>query len=329
MRIAKKRYETINGLRTIAAFGIVMMHMATNNHYEITGYVYKTILPSFTNFVFLFMTVSAFGMCCGYYEKILDRSISISDFYNKRFKKIFPFFAVLVFLDIFISPSFNSCYEGFADLTLLFGLLPYGGGIEVIGVGWFLGLIFVFYLCFPFFCYLLENRKKAWIAFGISLLYNFACCTYFDVGRQNILYSGCFFLAGGLIYLYRNEIMELADRKRMREFLLGTTALSVVVYNLVGGNTATYLFVSVMLLVYAVSNSGGILENKITRFFGSISMEVYLSHMVIFRIFEKLQLNTVLGTGWLQYIMLVAAVIATTCVFAVVMQKIIRMLEKG
>lgn len=24
------------------------------------------IIPSFTNFVFLFMTVSAFGMCCGY-----------------------------------------------------------------------------------------------------------------------------------------------------------------------------------------------------------------------------------------------------------------------
>lgn len=257
MEISKKRYETINGLRTIAAFGIVMMHMAANNYYEITGYVYEKIIPSFTNFVFLFMTVSAFGMCCGYYEKILDRSISISDFYNKRFKKAFPFFSILVFLDILIAPSSKSLYEGFANLTLLFGLLPYGGNIEVIGVGWFLGLVFVFYLCFPFFCYLIENKKKAWIIFGISLLYNFICCTYFGVGRQNILYSGCFFLAGGLVYLYQNEIVEMASRKMARGFFLGTTAFSVVVYYMVGENTATYLLVSVMLLVYAVSNSGG------------------------------------------------------------------------
>lgn len=58
-------------------------------------------------------------------------------------------------------------------------------------------------------------------------------------------------------------------------------------------------------------------------------MEIYLSHMVIFRVLEKLQLNTILGDGKLQYIMLVVMVIAVTSVFAVVMRKIIGMLEKG
>lgn len=31
------RYGAIDGLRTIACFGIVMMHMAANNSYEISG----------------------------------------------------------------------------------------------------------------------------------------------------------------------------------------------------------------------------------------------------------------------------------------------------
>lgn len=88
----KKHYGTIDGLRMIAAFGIVMMNIRANSNYEISGFIYNNIIPSFTNFVFLFMIVSAFGMCCGYYQKVLNNQISWSDFYGKRFKKILPFF---------------------------------------------------------------------------------------------------------------------------------------------------------------------------------------------------------------------------------------------
>src|SRR5699024_9659580 len=114
-----------------------------------------------------------------------------SDFYGKRFKKILPFFGILVLLDVIMSPSVGAVYEAFADLTLLFGFLPDAGNISVIGVGWFLGLIFVFYLCFPFFCVLIENRRRAWLAFAVSLFYNYVCTVYFDAGRTNILYCSC------------------------------------------------------------------------------------------------------------------------------------------
>ena len=52
-------------------------------------------------------------------------------------------------------------------------------------------------------------------------------------------------------------------------------------------------------------------------------MEIYLSHMVIFRVVEKLKLNRILGNGWLQYIVTSVLVIAGATVFDVVMQKII------
>ena len=104
----KRHYGAIDGLRMIAAFGIAMMHIRANSNYEIAGYVYNTVIPSFTNFVFLFMTVSAFGMCCGYYDKILKGRVDFSEFYGKRFKKILPFFGALVLLDIIMSPSVAS-----------------------------------------------------------------------------------------------------------------------------------------------------------------------------------------------------------------------------
>lgn len=247
----KEHYGAIDGLRTIACIGIVLMHMAANNSYRISGFIYDSMIPSFTNFVFLFMTVSAFGMCCGYYEKIINNKVVFSDFYGKRFKKILPFFGLLVLVDIAMSPSTDSLCEAFADLTLLFGFLPNAGNISVIGVGWFLGLIFLFYICFPFFCVLLQNKRKAWIAFVVSLIYNFVCTVYFDVGRSNILYSGCFLLAGGLIYLYRNELMKLNRRAG-----LGAAVASVALYYILGGNTAGCLLVSVCRLSYTVICAG-------------------------------------------------------------------------
>lgn len=247
----KERYGTIDGLRMIACIGIMMMHIQANNNYEITGYFYNTVIPSFTNFVFLFMTVSAFGMCCGYYEKVMNQTISLSDFYAKRFKKILPFFGVLVLIDVVISPSRAALFEAFADLTLLFGFLPNAGNISVIGVGWFLGLVFVFYLCFPFFCVLLANKKRAWISFAVSLLYNFVCAEYFEVGRSNILYSACFFLAGELIYLYRKELTKISS------YITAVfAAASIVVYYLMGGRVINCLIVSMCLLMCAISVRG-------------------------------------------------------------------------
>lgn len=253
-----KHYGTIDGLRTIAAIGIVMMHVKANNGYEISGFFYHAVIGSFTNFVFLFMMVSAFGMCCGYYEKVIKNKISLSDFYGKRFKKIWPFFAVLVFLDVMISPSISSLYEAFADLTLLFGFLPKAGNIEVIGVGWFIGLIFVFYLIFPFFCFLLENKRRAWISFAISLIYNFVCENYFKVGRTNILYCGCFFLAGGLIYLYKDQLEKHFANLRGGQWIgMIAVAVSIVLYYVIGGNAMCCLLISAVLLIYALLKSRG------------------------------------------------------------------------
>lgn len=163
----RKHYDAIDGLRTIACFGIVLMHVAANNRYDISGFVYNKLIASFTNFVFLFMVISAFGMCCGYFDKVLNNQISLETFYLKRYSKILPFFAFLVLIDIIMSPSKASLIEGFADVTLLFGLFP--NNISVIGVGWFLGLIFAFYLIFPFFCVLIKTKK----GHGRHLLFHF------------------------------------------------------------------------------------------------------------------------------------------------------------
>ena len=57
-------------------------------------------------------------------------------------------------------------------------------------------------------------------------------------------------------------------------------------------------------------------------------MEIYLSHMVIFRVVEKTGLNQTIGNGWMQYIITVLIVLLGVILFSAVMQKIIGLVEK-
>jgi len=299
-----------------------------NGKYEASGFVFDQLIPSFTNLVFLFMMVSGFGMCCGYYQKIVDQKISVEDFYKKRYIKIWPYFALLCALDFVISPSKESLFEVFANLTLCQGLLP-NAKISVIGVSWTLAVIFVFYLLFPFFCFLLENKKRAWSAFVCAAIYNFVCSIYFfDENhiadrvtvnfneRSNILYSAVYFIAGGLIFLYRKELAEFASKHKV---IAGAILLiASAAYFALGSSTLTMLFFCVAALVYTLGcKRGGVLVNPVAKFLGGISFEIYLCHMVIYRVLEKLHLVHLFENDLLAYIFTAVAVICGSIVFSV------------
>lgn len=257
--IERERYDAIDGLRAFSAIGIVLMHVWANGKYDIGGFVANRLIQSFSNLVFLFMIISSFAMCCGYYEKMISNQISMENFYKKRYARIWPYFAFLCLMDLCISPSLNSLYEVFANLTLCFGLLP-NANIEVIGVGWYLGLIFVFYLIFPFFCFLLADKRRAWFAFIVAFAFNLLCGSYFvEAGRTNIVYSMVYLMAGGLIFLYREVLSELADRYRWFVFALCLVA-AVACFFLSG--TLTMLILYCLLLIYSIGvKNGGAIES--------------------------------------------------------------------
>lgn len=309
------RYEGIDGLKAYAILGIALMHVLSNGKYEIEGFVFEQLIPAFTNLVFLFMMVSGLGMCCGYYQKIIDRKISMEEFYSKRYIKIWPYFALLCVLDFVISPSKNSLYEVFANLTLCQGLLP-NANISVIGVSWTLAVIFVFYMLFPFFCFLLGNKKRAWGVAAAALVFNYLCGSYFNAGRTNIVYDAIYFIAGGLIFLYRKELAEFAQKYKV---VAGAILLvATVVYFVLGSTTVTMLFFCVAALIYTLGcNRRGVLVNPVAKFLGSICFEIYLCHMVIYRVLEKLHLIHLFGNGLLAYIFTAVAVICGSVMFSV------------
>ena len=318
------RNNALDGIRALSAVGIIFMHVLSNGGYEISGFIGEKLIPSFTDLVFLFMIVSGYAMCCGYYEKIFNKTIAIEDFYGRRIAKIWPFFAFLSLVDLALSPSSNSLYETFANLTLCFGFLP-NADISVIGVGWFIGLVFVFYFTFPFFCYLLANKKRAWLAFAAALIFNYLCQVRFDAPRSNIVFSAVFFLAGGLLYLYREPLKKLAQKCKWLVFL--AVIVGGAAYYWLDGAVPVMLVLFSLMVIYTMDTEGKyrILSNPVTRFLGNISLEMYLCHMVVFRVMEKVGLTNVFPSAVLSF----AATAVGTLVGAIILSTAFQFAIKG
>lgn len=309
----KKKYDSLNGIRAYAAIAILAMHVLENSEYTdiANAFAAKVDLLKWT--VYLFMIISGFSMCCGYYERILHQSISIVEFYKKRYKKVLPFFSLLVLMDCLTDFSLNSVIEGIADITLSFALLP-NASISVLGVGWFLGIVFLFYMLFPFYCFLMRTKKNAWLTFAVCLFYNLSEQLYFlnrdhvVEGYQrhtNFLFCAMFFCAGGLIYLYRNEFIVYVRKWRYGYLLIillmtiGSFNAWTQISNLAEPFVCLVIFS--LWVIYAISVESVVLNNKGVMFISGISLEIYLCHMFVYRVLEKMHSLYIWGRGYTAY----------------------------
>lgn len=326
-----KRYNNLDGLRTIAAVGIILMHIKANAGYQLPQNIITNIISQAALFVELFFMISGFGMCCGYYERIKNGNISMDSFFKKRYLKILPFFAFLVCIDLMISCGRSSLIEGFSDLTLMFGLFP-NSNIEVVGVGWALGVIFAFYMLFPFFVFMLWNKKRGWFFLVVTLVVSYFCKHYFLVDgesvRCNVASWLCYFVAGGLIYLYREQIENIVSRFRIVSLII-VALISVAWYitpSAIGNvdiSIAKLIILFAAWMCYAISVKSVILANPFTRFMSGISFEIYLAHMMIFRVAEKANILHLFSNDTLSYIFVSVIVLAAVTTFSVIMKKVI------
>ena len=157
----RERYDNLDGLRAISCLAIIAMHIEANSSFNINE-SFRTVIMSWTHFVSLFLIISGFSVFCGYYEKIKTGSTSLNQFYNRRYSKILPFFVTLIIVEVVFEHSITHLMEGFTEATLVFGFLP-NNRMSVVGVSWTLGVIFLFYLSFPFFVYLCWNKKRLFV----------------------------------------------------------------------------------------------------------------------------------------------------------------------
>ena len=309
-----KKYDSLNGMRAYAAIAILAMHVLENSEYTGIASIVSTKVDLLKWLIYLFMIISGFSLCCGYYERILHQSISIVEFYKKRYKKILPFFALLVFMDCMMNLSLNSVIEGIADITLVYALLP-NASISVLGVGWFLGIVFLFYMIFPFYCFWMRSKKNAWLTFAVCVFYNLSEQLYF-------LDSS---------HVYRNEFMVYVKKYRYGYLLviLLMTIASFYAWPQISGLVEPFvcLIVFSLWIIYAISVESIVLNNKWVTFISGISLEIYLCHMFVYRILEKMHILYILWRGYLAYVSMVFVTLFGSICVSLLSQKGIAKIE--
>lgn len=311
-----KKYRNIDALRSFGCLAIIAWHVKANTNFNGGGGVLtERIIPSFDYLVYLFMIISGFGMCNGYYQKLKDGNYDLNKFYSRRYKKTVPFFSILIIVNCILEFNRENIFEGLMEITMLFGFLP-NNSLSVIGVAWTLGAIFAFYIIFPFVVFLLNDKRKGIIFLIVTLGITYMCQSYFMTEkfvtsnftmRHSFLFYLPYFLSGGLIYLYRNELSATVNLHK-RAVLLGCVILAVgylLSPDEIGGfdmivPKTLILYSAMVCAVLGEQNKW--LSNRFTKFISEISMEMYLAHMVVFRVVEKLHIEKVCDDAILRYV---------------------------
>lgn len=174
--------------------------------------------------------------------------------------------------------------------------------LSTIGVAWTLGAIFAFYIIFPFIVFLLYSPKRGIVSFVISLVITYMCQCYFMterfvaenfVMRHSFLYCLPYFLIGGIVYLYKDEIERFVNQFKVISLCVVLT-LTVGYYITPDVINSINIVVIKTLILYtgwlglALGYDNRLMNNKFTNYISNLSMEMYLSHMVVFRIVEKI-----------------------------------------
>lgn len=327
----KERYKNLDGIRAFSALGILCMHVLILGQFPentVWGGLYR-LIAGMGVLVQLFFMLSGFGMCCGYYEKMKSGTVDLNKFFSRRYAKIWPFFTTLVCIDILGEVvmenelSRSLLYEAFASITLLFGFLP-GRDFQVMGIGWTLGVIFGFYCLFPFFIFAIWTKKRAWFSLLITLALNYICKTYFATGNMAAshicLQWMCCFVVGGVIYLYKDNIMRW---NRSYPWIGWGLIVVGLFLTLIFFPAWGYMFSIVktlagfaMILIGALSDRKALLSNRFTRKISDISLEIYLSHVVILRILQKIGIICMVSDPTIAYIMMVLLTFVGAVIFA-------------
>jgi peptidoglycan/LPS O-acetylase OafA/YrhL len=289
------RFEFIDALRGIAAFSVLLLHVAFF-HSKIVR-VPRWAGPVVQNGgmgVTLFFVVSAFCLCLTM-RKHNNETNSTLKFYLRRIFRIVPLFYLVLLIRLPIGGSYD-VIDVLRNVFFIFNFFP-GKEDGIVWASWTLGVEMAFYLLFPIIFLFANNFRKSLVFLGITL----AISAGFTAGIQNInppilkdsfYYHSFFrvlpiFAIGIVTYFTYEEFIRGKKLSRLFAFILLSVAVSAYfilwiknMHALANGVVMRSLVCSVFLLGLSISPLG-IIVNIVSRFLGKISYSFYLFHPII------------------------------------------------
>ena len=238
--------------------------------------------------VYVFFVISGASLVIAYRERFAS-GFSASRFLLYRFARIWPLYAVVVFINVAYLPY---GFSSLLNLSFLFGLANPAITTVVLG-GWSLGIEFVFYLMFPMILALAVSPARLWI--GAVLMASqllFVQIVFAGGTAEDSILRGAYAQPLAFVaYFYLGCLIgcDVLDGK-LRRFG-GAPAFIVVLAVLMAGSGPTLidtltgprgvvLFVVSIALTYLAA--GLACNATIAAFLGNVSYGVYLIHPLVY-----------------------------------------------
>lgn len=189
------RVDSLDYLRGLAAFGIMVYHMVLFNFGEVDS---SSVLAKIKIFgVAIFYILSGLTLYIVNINRLFFNKRDLSDFYIKRFFRIIPLLWLVTFLTIAIEYSFDLPLK---KILLNFSVIPgiIRPGSFLANGAWSIGNELFFYILFPFLIFLTRwNRISIFVIASLSFI-AFLYFTFFilnpneTLGRQWYAYVNPF-----------------------------------------------------------------------------------------------------------------------------------------
>ncbi|HII4350303.1 acyltransferase family protein [Enterobacter sp. KB-221C9] len=302
------RYESLDGLRGLAALSVAIHHSFFFFGYakygkwtiDYIGGGYPQIIIDYLGkgSVSVFFMITAFL----FWGKILGNSDAVNwrGFYIKRFFRIVPLYLVTVCLSIaYVIATIKTPFtlfpyirDSFYWLTFDFFGTPNINGYPlsksiVAGVFWTLSYEWMFYFMLPVLSVFAVSKKSSslllWLMFGVM-----AFIYWFGIGinRWAQAHVLCFIIGAACAHMYKFYPALIIRLKSPAFSVIAVASLGVCVY----GFDAPYSHIPTILIgiTFFIVSCGncifGVLRLKTMKMLGAISFSVYLLHGITYTV---------------------------------------------
>lgn len=318
----------LQAIRGISASLIIYFHVWALCGFSGKSKVLDSIVGNFDSFVRMFFLLSGFALLCGYEKNLLNDEASLRNFYIKRFFKIAPVFYLAMVCQILLSYLFEhkvySIISVIMSATLVSGFLPVNQEL-IVWASWAVAIECIFYLVFPSFVLMVKNKYSLLLSFAVSLMITYNYNDLIGEGLANshinILIYASYFFMGGILYKICPFISEMKKGSKWNiieiPFLIITIILGIVFSKLFSRDIGMLMAFS-LIICGAIYGYSRIIDNRITKFLGSISYSTYLLHMIVVQVLSRLgvvqYITNFIPNIYLSYIVVGTVILICTCI---------------
>lgn len=258
--------------------------------------------------VSFFFVLSGFILALNYKEKILQKEVSMKEFWVARVSRIYPLhlFTLLYSLPIFFSDIFHAPFRYLKSLLAnLFLVQSFVPSPEVYfgfnAVSWSISNELFYYLMFPLLLVLFYRYPKS-IAITVGLFMLIPVTIYFTprdiqvfIFSINPLVRIADFILGILLFkIFEFKLFSEWFRKSTSATIAEVSAvlLFILFFSFhnevpVGYRFAVYYWIPMLCIIYVFAHSAGLLSKflsyRVLVFLGEISFSFYMFHALTMR----------------------------------------------